>query len=150
MIGTVKQIIQWLLNQPQEKQFEIEEYKDRRSNNANKYCWKLCSLLAEAQQPPLKKEDVYIQMLEDYGQSMLIPVKVGQKPDGFFKYFKYITTSTINGKEADWYKVFKGSSDFNTKEMSILIDGLKQECDNVGICTLPPEEIERLKEMWKP
>ena len=69
-------------------------------------------------------------MLEDYGQSILIPVKKGEKPNGYFKYYKYETSSILNGKEADWYKIYKGSSEFDSKEMTILIDGIIQEYCN--------------------
>ena len=149
MIGNPKKLIQWLLEQDQTQLFEIEKHHEKRSNNANSFAWVLITQIGQAMKPPLKKEQVYLQMLEDYGQSMLIPVQVGQKPDGFFKYYKYETTSTINGKPADWYKVFKGSSDFDSREMSLFIDGIVQEAQNMEIETLPPAEILRLKEMWK-
>jgi hypothetical protein len=83
---------------------------------------------------PLKvcfKEEVYLDMLKDYGQSMLIPVPKGTKP--IFKYSIYKSSSILNGKEADWYLILKGSSEFDTKEMSIFIDGIVQECNNIGI-----------------
>ena len=149
MIGQAEELVRWLWNQPRDKTFEIKEVKDKRSKNANSYMWHLCSEIAQAITPPLKKEEVYMQMLEDFCQSMMIPVEVGKSPDVYFKYFKFIKTSEINGKEADWYKVFKGSSDYDTKEMSLLLDGIIQECEQLDICTLPPAEIQRLKEMWK-
>lgn len=89
----------------------------------------------------ISKEEMYIQLLEDYSQCLMIPVEKGKKPNGYFKYFKYIATTNINGKEADYYKVFKGSSEFNTEEMSIFLDGIIQECNNLGIQTLTPNEI---------
>ena len=42
------------------------------------------------------------------------------------------------------YMMLKGSSEYNTKEMSHLIDGLVSECKEMGIETLPPEELERM------
>jgi hypothetical protein len=46
--------------------------------------------------------------------------------------------------------VYKGSSEYNTKEMSVLIDGIISEAEAIGdIEVLPPHEIARLKEMWK-
>ena len=40
--------------------------------------------------------------------------------------------------------MLKGSSEYDTKEMSHLIDGLVSECKEMGIETLPPEELERM------
>ena len=48
-----------------------------------------------------------------------------------------------------WYKVIKGSSEYDTKEMSVFIDGIVQEAEQLGIDTLPPAEIERLKGLWR-
>jgi hypothetical protein len=56
---------------------------------------------------------------------------------------------TEDGKELVFYKIFRGSSTYDTKEMSILIDGIVTECKELGIETLPPEEVKRMLEMWK-
>ena len=124
MIGTSKDLIKWLLEQDEEKKFEVQECKGKRSLSQNSYCWLLINKIANILR--LSKEEIYLQMLEDYGQSILIPVKKGEKPNGYFKYYKYETSSILNGKEADWYKIYKGSSEFDSKEMTILIDGIIQ------------------------
>ena len=147
MIGKPKELIAWLLGQDDKSEFEIKKHHKKRSLNSNSYCWALIGQIADVLRA--SKEEIYLQMLEDYGQSLLIPVTAGEKPDGFFKYSKYVTTSEINGKEADWYKVFKGSSEYNTQEMSALIDGIVSEAKELDIETIPPHEIERMKEAWK-
>lgn len=43
----------------------------------------------------------------------------------------------------NFYRI-KGSSQYNTREMSRLIDGLVSECKECGIETLTPEELERM------
>ena len=143
MIGTSKDLIKWLLEQDEEKKFEVQECKGKRSLSQNSYCWLLINKIANILR--LSKEEIYLQMLEDYGQSILIPVKKGEKPNGYFKYYKYETSSILNGKEADWYKIYKGSSEFDSKEMTILIDGIIQECKQLGKETLTPDEISKLK-----
>ena len=143
MIGTSKDLIKWLLEQDEEKKFEVQECKGKRSLSQNSYCWLLINKIANILR--LSKEEIYLQMLEDYGQSILIPVQKGEKPNGYFKYYKYETSSILNGKEADWYKIYKGSSEFDSKEMTILIDGIIQECKQLGIETLTPDEIAKLK-----
>ena len=55
-----------------------------------------------------------------------------------------------NGTEVVFYKVFRGSHTYDTKEMSVLIDGTVQEAKDLGIETLPLAELERMVNMWKP
>ena len=139
MIGTPEELSMYLWNLDKEKKYEIKEYKQKRSLSQNSYAWVLINELANKMK--MSKEDMYIQLLEDYSQCLMIPVEKGKKPNGFFKYYKYIATTSINGKEADYYKVFKGSSEFNTEEMSIFLDGIIQECKQLDIQTLTPQEI---------
>lgn len=146
MIGNPLEITKWLFGQNKEKLYEIKEYHKKRSLNSNSYCWALVGKIADVLRT--SKEEIYIQMLEDYGQSLLIPVEEGKKPDGYFKYFKFVTKSELNGKTADWYKVFKGSSNYDAREMSILIDGIIYEAQELGIETITPNEVEQLKKMW--
>lgn len=147
MTGNARQIIDWLFNQDRDKLFDIVEHKEKRSLNANAYAWSLIGKIADAMKLP--KDEVYLQMLTDYGQSILVPLLKGQNPSGFFKYYELYQTGSINGTEADWYKVIKGSSEYDTKEMSVFIDGIVQEAEQLGIDTLPPAEIERLKGLWR-
>lgn len=139
MIGTPEELSRYLWNLDKEKLYEIKEHKQKRSLSQNSYAWLLINELANKMR--LSKEEVYIGLLEDYSQCLMIPVEKGKKPNGFFKYYKYVATTSINGKEADYYKVFKGSSEFDTEEMSIFLDGVIQECKQLGIETLTPEQI---------
>jgi hypothetical protein len=41
--------------------------------------------------------------------------------------------------------VLRGSSDYDSREMSILIDGTISDCQDVGIETMTPDELLRLK-----
>ena len=87
------------------------------------------------------KEEIYLQMLKDYGQSEIVCVLSEVNPIGYFKYYEKIGKRIISNKEFTLYKIFKGSSEFNSKEMSIFIDGIIQECKNVGIETMTPEQV---------
>ena len=46
-------------------------------------------------------------------------------------------------------KNFYGSSVYDSREMSFLIDEVVKECKEQGIETMTPEEIERLKVNWR-
>lgn len=148
MIGNSQQIIQWLFQQKDlEKKFEIKEYRQKRSLNANAYCWALIGEIADVLRK--SKEDVYLAMLRDYGQSEIISVRSDINIIGYFKYYEKFGTGTVNGKEFTHYKVYKGSSEFDTREMSIFIDGVIQEAQALDIQTLTPTQIAELKSLEK-
>lgn len=139
MIGKAIQIIQWLYNQDKDKLFEIKEKREKRSLSQNAYAWKLIMELGNELKK--SKEEIYLQMLKDYGQSEIVCVLSEVNQIGYFKYYEKIGKRIISNKEFTLYKIFKGSSEFNSKEMSIFIDGIIQECKNVGIETMTPEQV---------
>ena len=94
------------------------------------------------------KEEVYLQMLIDYGQSEMVSILSEIDVKGYFKYYKLAGTSILNGKEFNHYKIYKGSSEYDTKEMSILLNSVVQEAKNLGIKTKDDIELERLLEEW--
>lgn len=149
MIGTPENIMKWLFNQDREKVYEIKEHKEKRSLNANNYAWKLITEIAERITPTMSKEEVYLKMLIDYGQSEMISILSDINIKGYFKYYTEAGRTVLNNKEFTHYKIYKGTSEYNTKEMSIFIDGVVQEAKNLGIETKTPEQLEKLKMMWE-
>ena len=146
MIGNTEQIIKWLFEQDREKVFEIKEHKEKRSLTANAYAWSLIGKIADALRT--SKEETYLTMLKRYGQSEMVSVLSSIDVSGYFKYYEPIATTMLQGKEFTHYKIFKGSSEYNSREMAVLIDGIISEAKELDIETLPPAEVERLKEMW--
>lgn len=146
MVGNAIQIIQWLYNQDKDKRFDIKEHKEKRSLNANNYAWKLITEIANVLRKP--KEEVYLEMLKSYGQCEMISIVSSVDVKGYFKYYEEAGRSFLNGKEFTHYKIYKGSSEFNTKEMSVLIDGIVQEAKNLDIETMTPTQLAELKSLW--
>lgn len=146
MIGKADEIIKWLLNQDRDKEFEVKEHRQKRSLTANAYAWVLIGKIADVLRA--SKDEVYLRMLKRYGQSEIVSVVSAINIDGYFKYYEEFGKSELNGKEFTHYKVFKGSSEFNSREMAILIDGIISEAEHLEIETLPPAEVARLKGMW--
>lgn len=143
MIGNAQTIIQYLFNEDREKVFEVKEVKQHRTLTQNSYLWKLVNEIANKVNK--SKEDVYLQMLKDYGQCEVVSMKSNINPNGYFKYYEPIGTGYVNNTEFTHYKIYKGSSEFTTLEMKYLLDGVIQEAENLGIPTLTNEQIERLK-----
>lgn len=146
MIGNRKECIDYLLEQ-EDKTFEVKLYRKKRSNNANGYAWHLLNEMSNVLRA--SKDDIYVQMLKRYGQSEMVSVLSDIDVSGYFKYYEPIANTTLQGKEFTHYRVYKGSSEYDTREMSIFIDGIVSEAKELNIETMPESEIERLKELWK-
>lgn len=126
---------------------ELKQFRERRSLNSNNYAWELITKIADVLRS--SKEEVYLQMLKRYGKSQMISVLSEIDVNKFLKYFEEAGESTLNGKLFKHYKVYTGSSEMDSKEMSILIDGIVSEAKELGIETMPPNELKSLKESWK-
>ena len=97
------------------------------------------------------KEEVYLSMLKRYGQSSVVSV-IDEAVPIFIKSIKYweeFGNGIANGKNFTHIKVFVGSSEYDSLEFSILLDGIVSECKLLGIPTLDEAEIKRLVEEWR-
>lgn len=122
---------------------EIKIHREKRSLNANSYCWKLCTEIASAINSD--KDSVYLLMLKRYGISDLVPISNQVPIDDYIKYYD-IESKT---DKYTWYKIYKGSSKYDTKEMSVLLNGIVSECKEMGIPTKEDLEIERMVKEWE-
>jgi len=125
----------------------IKEWRNRRSLDANALCWALCSEIADVMR--LSKEDVYLDMLKHYGQSEIVSVRSDINVSGYFKYVEEAGAGEVSGKTFTHYKVYKGSSEYDTTEMSILLDGIVREAENLNIPVMTDGELDLIKRDWR-
>lgn len=131
----------------------LEITKTKRSLSANAYMWSLCS--AVGRKLKKSKEEVYIRAVKDVGVFELVPVKESAVPDfiahwqsgGLGWLAERQRDSTLNGYAV--VAVYFGSSSYDSKEMSTLIDYLVADAEELGIPTLRQEEIDSLINEWK-
>lgn len=147
MVGKADEVIKWLLNQDRENLFEIKPYRQKRSLNANAYAWVLINEMANRLRT--SKDEVYQEMLKRYGQSKVISVLSEIDISRFVKYYEEIGKGHVEGKEFTHYRCFIGSSEYDSREMAILIDGIVDEAKELGIDTLPTTAVERMKALWQ-
>lgn len=122
----------------------IKKYSEPRTLKANSYLWALVTAIGNAIRE--SKEEVYFQMLRDYGQGGAVSV-LEQYEDKFkksYKYHEYLGQSELNGKLFKHYRFWVGSSEYNKDEFAVLLDGIIQEAKQLGIETKSKEEIESL------
>lgn len=125
---------------------KIDKYREKRSLNANAYAWLLIGKIADVMRA--SKDEIYLLMIKRYGQSKIFSIISEADVSGYFKYYEETGEGTVNGKKFKHYRVFKGSSEFDTREMSIFIDGIVSEAQELGINTKTPAELAELKSLW--
>jgi len=136
-------------------QAEIKQYRKRRSLDANAYFHVLARKIAEALN--ISEEESKVNLVLDYGAVMEDAEggKVGFKlpasvdVNSIYKYAKWFDTRVEGGKEFNCYIVYEHTRNYSTKQMARLIDGAVYECQNLGIETASPAELESLKNSWK-
>ncbi len=130
---------------------DISEHKKKRSLDANSYAWVLITKIADVLRT--SKEEVYIDMLKRYGQRepQLLSVVAEGVPMVYRATQNHcveVGESELNGKLFKHIAILIGSSQYDTRQMAILIDGIVSECKELGIETMTPAELESLKEKW--
>lgn len=133
-------------------EYEIKAKKSLRSLDSNSYAWTLIDKLAAATGVP--KTEVYRRAVRDVGgNSEIVCVKAEAAPQ-----LRKIWESRGLGwqTEDDISKLpgcvnvilYYGSSTFDTRQMSRMIDNLIQDAKAVGIETLSDRELSLLREKW--
>lgn len=142
--GTKEEIKQFLFKLDKDTIYDIkvDKHRNKRSLDANNYAWHLITQISNVMK--LSKEEVYFQFLKDYGQrdyiSMLSIVPIEQ----YYKYYEKQGTFKQSNNTFTSYLIYKGTSQYNSYEMSVFIDGLVQEARNLGIQTLEDLEIQAM------
>jgi hypothetical protein len=134
------------LNGAEKVSIKIDKHREKRSLNANSYAWVLLTAIGNVLR--ISKEDVYVKMLKEYGQSEMISVKAHIPINEYVKYCDEAGESTLNGALFKHYRVYKGSSEFTKEEMAIFLDGVVSEAKDLDIDVRTPDEIANLKSLW--
>jgi hypothetical protein len=129
---------------------EAKKYRKSRSNDANKMLWACLNELAKAQTPPIGNWEMYLMMLKRYGKYTYICVKpnVVDAVRAQWRETEVIGEIDINGKEAVQMLCYFGSSTYDTKEFSDLLEGVIYEMEQVGLQPPPSKEMKRALEQW--
>lgn len=131
---------------------EIKRHRERRSKDANAYAWVLIDRIAAALSQ--EKATVYKQAIQSIGGVSEIVCVVNEAVPKLRSGWEHNglgwRTDTFPSKIEGCTNVilYYGSSTYDTKQMSCLIDHLIQDAKELGIETATPEEIERYKAMW--
>lgn len=156
--NTNKYLITFLMDEGQisfiddirEKTLKISAdiFKSKRSKNANALLWECIGQIARAKR--LDKWDVYLDILKHYGISCYVCVKpeavAGLKK--VWREVEEIGELNINGKKAMQCLCYYGSSTYDTKEFSDLLECVFAEMEGMGLETPTQQELQRSLELW--
>lgn len=138
---------------PKKYSVEIKEYRERRSLDANAYMWKLLDEMAAVL--GREKEDLYLEYIRKYGLFKDFTLTEDEA-----KTFQVAWPRLGTGwptEQVDFspdgenvvIRAYYGSSQYNTKQMSRLIDKVVEGAKDLGIETMTERELSLLKEEWQ-
>lgn len=135
----------------QDVSVEIKKATKPRSKTANDFCWAMCTDIGNAMTPPVPKEEVYRDAIRDVGEYEPLPIR-DDAVDTFLRRWASKGVGwfaeVIDNSKLPGYKLvfaYYGSSTYDTKSMSRLIDHLKQEMENMDLMIpISKEDEERL------
>lgn len=147
LLDTVKE-----LDENKEYTIKLDKVRKKRSLNANGYMWELCEQIA--QKLDITKEDVYRQAIKDVG--VFQTVEINEKAENTLRYSWGLhgigwIAETVDNAKTDGFKVinlYYGSSSYNTKQMSRLIDHIVQDAKSLGIEVISDSDRALLLEDW--
>jgi len=127
---------------------KVTKHRERRSLDANGLLWLCLGRIAEALRSD--KWEIYLQMLKRYGKYTYICVKpaVVEAVKQQWRECEEIGKVNINGKEAVQMLCYFGSSTYDTKEFSVLLDGVISEMKEMGLQAPASEDMRRALEQW--
>lgn len=136
---------------------KVTRHREKRTLTQNAYYWTLLAQLAG--KLGISNAHLHNLLLRDVAPPFVIDGKIAMQPiPDTEKAEKEIleaqtfhlkpTSGVIEGKDGNiyrWYIVLRGSSTFNTQEMTILLNDLVEACKDNGIETATPDELERMR-----
>lgn len=150
--GAVMRFLRTKKDKPYDLQ--IKEHRKKRSLDANAYAWVLIGRIADAMRLP--PDEVYRQAIVNIGGNYeILPVKE-EAVSKFKEIWQHqgigwpvfdMGASKIPGYRN--LRAYYGSSTYDTKQMSQLIEIIVQDCQALGIETKTDEELASLMEAWK-
>ena len=129
-----------------------KKHRQKRSLDANAYAWVLIGKIAELMH--IDRSEVYRDAIRAIGGNHEIVCVQDKAVESLCNGWKSLglgwQAETMPSKIKDCTTVFLyyGSSTYDTKQMSLLIDHLVQDARELGIETMTPRELEVLLEQY--
>lgn len=133
-------------------EYELRRARKKRSNDANAYAWELIDKIAVVTGIP--KTEVYRNAVREIGgvsvQSVILTAALDDLRRSWCSgHLGWQVEVITPGKEWTTVNLIYGSSAYDTRQMSRLIDALIQDAKALDIETLPPDKLEGMMQAWE-
>ena len=134
---------------------EIKKHNQKRSRDANSFCWALCTDIGNALTPPLPKEEVYRRAIRDVGEYEPLPIREDAVPTFQSRWASHGTgwfAEVVDNSKLTGYKLvfaYYGSSTYDTSSMSKLLDWPVDECKQMDLPIPAAKEQEEMLAEWR-
>lgn len=124
-------------------------HRNKRSKNANALLWECLGRIASTLRTD--KWSVYLQMLKRYGEYTYVCVKpkAVEMLKRQWRECEEIGTIDINGQAAVQMLCYYGSSTYDTRQFSVLLDGVISEMKEMGLDTPTSEQMKQALDAWE-
>lgn len=124
------------------------KHREKRSLDANGMLWACLGEIASALRTD--KWEVYLEMLKRYGKYTYICVKpnVVEAMKAQWRECEVVGEIDINGTKAIQMLCYFGSSTYDTKEFSVLLEGVISEMVEMELQPPPSKDMQRALEQW--
>ena len=141
-----------LLRKKKRVSVRLEAIKQKRSLNANAYAWVLIDRIAAAL--GIDKVEVYRDAIRDIGGNSDVVMVANDAVDKLRAVWEarglgWIVEVTDRADTFSTVLLHYGSSTYDTRQMTLLIDHLVQDAKELGIETLPPDRLAGMIERWR-
>lgn len=134
---------------------ELKKWRQKRSLDANSYCWVLCDKIAKElckDGTIVTKEDVYKDAILQIGsfEPFIVQEKTYSKVKRIWEKqgLGFLVQEVSKKDKCIKVNCYYGSSTYNTKEMSLLIECIVELAKTLNIETKPQSEIDSLLKEW--
>lgn len=157
--GKPSDLVVYLMTADKDALFDLSAHKAKRSLSQNSYYWALLGQVAQKTRIP--SAVIHNQNLRDLGLVLrvndeVVPIYLpdtdeAEKTALEAETYHIKPTSQVkegkDGKLFRCYVMLRGSSSFNTEEMTALLDLMIQEAKAQGIETMTPSELAHMREL---
>lgn len=127
---------------------EISQEKKKRSLDANALLWKMCTEIANIIKS--SKDEVYLTMLERYGvfTHIIVQPKAVNRVVEEWRTCRVLGEVTVNGKTGIQIQCYYGSHLYDSKEFSVLLDGVISEAREMGVEVISEQDKQLILQQW--